>query len=99
MAMRFRKSDIFFSVLTLAMFFLGSIFFRFSFHDPRSGPMIAIAMVSILLATASLALLPIWLVVHVIRNRGRTAGHFLLLEAGLLLCWLGTGIYFWTRTG
>ena len=95
--MQYRNSDLAFCFVTLAMFPLAAVLWRFSFHDSHGLIAIVFAEAGISLSLLSFAVLPVWLIIHAARNQRRTAVQFLYLETGLLIAWLGTGIYFWIR--
>jgi uncharacterized membrane protein len=94
---QYRKSDVAFCIVVVTMFLLAAPLWTFSFHDTHSPLSITLAAVGIWLTLASLALLPMWLLVHALRNRGRTKTQFFYIETVLLLTWLGTAAYFWMR--
>jgi hypothetical protein len=57
------------------------------------GPWVRFAEIGLFVVLGSLLVLPLWVVLHIFFNHGRTATWALWLESGLAGVWLGIGSY------
>ena len=95
---RLRGTDIaiFSSFPVAAVLFLFCLGLAVVFGHTELGRFAGILLeIPLLIVVASFIVLPLWVVLHIVFNRGRSSEHVLWIQSGLAGAWLALGLLFW----